>query len=315
MGLRKLVVGISGLCMLVKRRSTPAGLYVLMPSMGRGGSKHDDGASHEQDEHGHGADAREHEETAHEGRHEPHCPYLYVEGEFTGGAPVLKSIGKQVTNLREIGTSGGSEPQFSGRVVEMGSYISGDTETVDPHWVDVPTPEGCLAARVELPLRVTNLTFPSSERADLLIPDRWNHTNHLPAHLYGRVELEYTIHPEKPDLEVDSVRLSPNAQGVIEINFMNVRPIDAIGGKQYAHAAGRDVHHVNAYYSLLRPRRLWCDAQIKLGQVRIGKDVAGDSYVPDYTGCGRSSTAPAKMRHIDPYNCTLGGGCLPNEPC
>lgn len=289
MAFNTLVVEIAGLCMLVKRKSREAGLYVLMPKVS-------------------GAHA--------------HCAYV-ESSSTTSKVRTRKSIDDQIIDLRALSQSGSMEPTFAWRVVEMGRYQDKSaTIYVDEHWLDVGATEASLGARVALPLLCDGFEM-LGDPACLKVPNPVNGGTQI-AYLHGQAKVTFPVIPHLSGLEIAGITLVPDGDK-IELKFMNVPPGDA-DGSYWGHDEDDEVHHANAYYSLLFPRTEW-SAKKKLGKpVKVGKKVTGtkpgdttpppcsDAELPR-SGGASSTAAPGAVRHIDPYNCTLGGGCLPNEPC
>ena len=301
MAFTTLIVELGGLCMLVLRTKDEAtkGLYVLMP------------ASH------HGA---------------LHCPLFIAEEIHTESgkgelAHLEMNEKSDEVDLRFMAdhyepTEPGDPKVMLPPFVANVSRFYTSLRLVNPACLDAGAVHG-LGARVILPIPKTIEPVDENEFAEFYVPGQDLGAPTF-VKLHGQCRITYAVRgnigkPEIWNRRVKGVELKI-AQDPMKMHFVNTRPKDLKGGK-YGHGAGESWEHPQAYHDLLVR-----SSSAKGPPAIIARDVAGPEDKPDSTQCDKvkiSKWPPRKagddrpqVSFIDPFTCTLGGGCDdPNNPC
>ncbi len=281
MPLKRLRVELGGLCMLVPRQHDRKGLYVLMPRSAQ---------------HGH-----------------VHCPMVVcppsstVSGRLEFRQLQLEELSDEI-DLSDVAVHGEQKlPEFVARV----SSFHEPNLPVAIECLDGVSPRN-LAARVVLPIPTTPF-FASGSKAKLRTPKPSTPGDYNPTSDFaGLCTVIFDVKEDhKWNLRIKGIRLRPDQHDEIRITLLNIRPKD-LQGMLYEHVAGDTWEHPQAYHALLQgkvsstgPRPI------------IAETIAGPPDLPDHQDCGDisfGSPEGAGPRFIDPYTCTLGGGCPPGEP-
>ena len=291
-----LEVELGGLCMLVMRTNVPEaerGLYVLMPD-----NHHD--------------------------KENIHCP-LFVAGNLhtKSGKPEsenleLKEKSDEV-DLRFMASHASTPAGLPDFVANVSKFYA-TPKTVDPECFAGAKRIG-LAARVILPLPGA-IASVGPEPAAYWVPTRVTSPQPGPgfrtADLYGQCLVKYTVRSDIASIwnyQVKGVELRRDVD-TIKMYFVNGRPVD-LDGRRYKHSEGDAWEHPQAYHDLL------VDGSSKRGpRALIRMDVNGLPDESENEKCGAvdiktwppQRDGQVQIRFIDPYTCTLGGGCAPNDP-
>ena len=300
MPFRTLEVELGGLCMLVMRTNVPEaqkGLYVLMP------------------------DNHHHEK-------ERHCPLFVVEGKHTSnGKPKFEHLRLEEksdeVDLRFMAPHTPSPPGLPDFVANVSTFYGVDKRHVDSACFDGVKKAG-LAARIILPLPKSIVSL-GAEPALFWVPTKTATPGFRSADLYGQCRLTYAVRKDIDDFwktyQVKGVELKPEMRPdpdgpTIRMYFVNTRPKD-LNGARYTHAAGETWQHPQAYHDLL------VDGSSERGPRAILRgSYNGDSDEHKNEKCRDVAIAwwppvvrgQARAFFIDPYTCTLGGGCEENDP-
>ncbi len=290
---RTLYIQVGGLCMLVQRMDLER-LVVLMPS-------------HTRPNH-------------------LHCPYLHAAPGFTGGREVLKRV-EGVLDLGGLSTSGGRQ-DLDGVVLDA-SHATGGSP-VRGEYMENP-PAGALVTRIVLPLAAAEFQ-PLGEQAELHLHAG---SDHEVVYSYGRVGIRIDLDDALDALEIPrlGVRLLPDDNDSVELAFLNVRPKD-LGAPLERMAPNEHLHHVHGYFDLLdlkapapmvhSPPRLRTGVDKRLGDTVCDRGRYatlprwGASHpAGEHIGAQRDETGreDPHILSIDPYTCTVGGGCYPPGDC
>jgi hypothetical protein len=293
MALQTLTITFGGLCMLVQRTkpAAKAGLYVLMPNMTDG-----------------------HHSTGHD-----HCPIFVCATEYVvgGNGNVGFEHLKPGDTINLSALTSGTRRDI--REIADVSEMDGGRK-VDKDCLEATHPR--LAARVVLPLPPARKGIVGLGKAGKFKAPNAN--GNMASHkFHGMLAIEYTIeNPGAWDLKFKGTQLQPDADGHLEFALLNVRPKDLNVRHDYMHRARYPWTHPRAYHHLLT------DALGMDGPPAIIDETGGsETDTPDYTLCPdltKPSSWPVKMvpkktdfkvSFIDPFTCTLGGGCPPGESC
>ena len=286
MPFRKLTVELGGLCMLVIRKTGPVqgqGLYVLMP----------------------------------DGHHmeEQHCPLFVAESKHTASGDIefarleLDEASDEV-DLRFMAPHATKPTGMPAFVANVSNFYK----------VPRSVRAGCLAggkehglaARIILPLP-EKITGVGINPAKFFVPTATTGT-FTPATLNGQCEITYDVRDVSGiwNNRVKGVELRPDSADTIKMYFVNARPKD-LSGASYEHQEGEPWQHPQAYHDLLD------NGDSRRGPRAIfGKSVQGEDDKPkkeDCRGINIPVWPPKSEKFIDPYTCTLGGGCPPGESC
>lgn len=286
MPFKKLIVELGGLCLLVIRKTGPVedqGLYVLMP----------------------------------DGHHmnEQHCPLFVAESKHSASGAIeftrleldeesdqvdLRFMADHATRPTALPTFVANVSNFYkvSRSVRTACFVGGK--------------EHGLGARIILPLP-EKITQVGTDAAEFFVPTATTGT-FRPATLAGQCEITYAVRDVSGiwNNRVKGVELKPDSADTIKMYFVNARPKD-LRGTSYAHQEGEPWQHPQAYHDLL-----YNGDSMRGPRAIFGKSVAGEDDKPKKEDCrGISILAwpPEKLKFIDPYTCTLGGGCPPGESC
>lgn len=282
----KLIVELGGLCMLVTRTaSARPGLYVLMPRA-----------------HGPGA---------------MHCPFFVCAAMYSasGNRPQVRHLKMEHENdevdLTSV-TNGIHGTAVLPRFVANVSKFYSPQISVDKNALDEPIHPG-LAARIRLPIPATDIIGSGTE-ADFMLPTGAT-GNFVIANprLRGRCLIEYEIHSSSTwNRQIKGAKLKA-VDDVIRISFLNIRVKD-LEAEIYQHDAGDTWDHQQAYHGLLEGKTSATGPR-PLFAISVG----GPEDKPDSRDCDDIDIDewPSRSggRFIDPYTCTLGGGCPPGESC
>lgn len=267
--LKQLDVIVGGLCMLVQSDVDPVGLFVLMP--------------------------------AHQ--HEPHCPLLVVEGTYTEDhqTHIVTLDGKPPIDLRPYSTNVRKRP-LRRDYLRISSFVN-PPRAVEGKWL-TETPNGVLAARVELPLNAYEDISAFPETGMFKTP---NKPYNVPAVGRTLFSIGVTV-PYITRIELAGLTLIPS-NGRITLSVFNIRGKD-FPNKKYKHSSGHPVHHAQAYYRLLKGWQVGEDGP----EIKVGADQDGiDDDLPPVNCSQVKPTGAPRIEYIDPYNCTIGVGCAPNQ--
>jgi hypothetical protein len=232
--------------------------------------------------------------------HMRHCAMLEVPAEHDPtGKHMLYSLQGQEIDLFGL-RSGGTKQKRLEYVADVSKY-AGEVP-VAKKWFD-GTPKGILSARVRLPLGL-EVKYNEDEPALLRVDDVGDFTT------YGQAHVTIDLGTSQPDLPMPCIvkePLTPNAKGEIHVRVLNVQIAELYdhSGKKSKHKENDPLPHLDTYYKLLVPHP-------KSPKMRAGKNV-GDE-VKHYKDCD-CDELPLELRddkairNVDPYNCTLGGGC------
>lgn len=314
---KTLYVQVGGLCMIVPERN-PERLSLLMPTFNH--------------------------------PNHLHCPYLHVSREYgrrlrsvtpgadstqgTGagkdpnaGVGILASLSGRMLDLSGIGSGGDVQP-LPDFVLDVSATAGPAPVPVDPRWLTTNTASGPLASRVRLPLSAKDIENLGG-RADLEVHYRDGRC--WPISTCGRVGIEIAVDGAPPTLPIQEldIELVPDENDAVELAILNVRPKD-LSGRRPGHRKGQHAHHLAAYYHLLEPRARWSTGMEEPPMIHVARDVDGPADTPGDSPCatGRYFPLPRwsggpdqgpvvygeSLLFIDPFNCTVGGGC-PSGDC
>lgn len=291
---KTLYVQVGGLCMIVQE-DNPARLSLLLPTFNH--------------------------------PNHLHCPYLIVSREYAGRDELVSLSGRSL-DLSVLGSGGRVQPLPSA-VLHVTRTARPDPVQVDPHWLSDARPSGALAARVRLPLSAEPIHALGSP-ADLEV----HHANgaHEQVRVHGRVGIEIAVDGGASSLPLRDLglELKPDANGAIELGILNVRPKD-LTGRKLKHRRGEHAHHLAAYYRLLYPRNRWSVDLERPPMIHAATDVEGRDDTPGDVPCAQGRYHPLPrwsggpqvepethdegVLFIDPFNCTVGGGCPTPDAC
>jgi hypothetical protein len=184
--------------------------------------------------------------------------------------------------------------------------------SVDKDALDEETHPG-LAARIRLPIPTREITGSGMEAQFMLPTGATGNFVLADPKLRGRCVIEYDIHPSSSwNRQIKGARLK-EVDGAIHIAFLNIRVKD-VEAEIYQHEAGDTWDHQQAYHGLLEGKTSATGPR-PLFAISIG----GPEDKPDSRECKDLDIdvwpSRSGSRFIDPYTCTLGGGCPPGESC
>ena len=283
--LKQIYVQVGGLCMITEFENQ---LRILMPAANHDGMRH--------------------------------CPYLHVPQEFDGGG-AMKPLGTtwstRVLDLSGLKANGTSQPfKGLGLVVEA-SALNNDSKVQERFLKRRPNKTDLLA-RVHLPL-ASQPFVGLGEKADLTCKGS---SGEVPLSGYGRIGILIQVTEDIDVLEIPMLNLSITPiDNRVEITLLNIRPKDW-GKEDETIKAGDYLQHLDSYFHMLD--------QNKLCSIHSGKAHGKVPSRPGDTSCDeigykdfprwpvptviRGQPQPIQIQGIDPYNCTVGGGC-PNGAC
>jgi hypothetical protein len=282
---KKLVVELGGLCMLVIRKTGPEdqrGLYVLMP----------------------------------DGHHmqEQHCPLFVAESKHTASGKVEferleHDEQSDEVDLRFMAPHSANPTRLPTFVANVSRFYKVERK-VNANCFAGGKQHG-LGARIILPLPAT-ITQVGNEPAVFFVPTSTTGTFKREL-LAGQCEITYDVQLSRDwNNRVKGVELKPDGADTIKMYFVNARPKD-LSGASYEHQEGEPWQHPQSYHDLLEK-----GDSMKGPRAIFGKDQQGDEDKPKKEDCRSIRIAvwpPEIMKFIDPYTCTLGGGCPPGESC
>lgn len=276
-----LEIVVGGLCMFVQRKEAGSeGLYVLMPIMPM-------------------ADAA-------------HVPLLYHKS--TAGKATWLSLNGRVTSLRHLKAKKPTTTTFGSEFAAVSTYAGGKRvrracmAIVD---ADDPVPSPLLAARLDLPPggTIQAIGWPAEVQVDY-------GTGTKKQDLYGVATITYSQVDAK-EVSIAGTTFSPDAAGHLQLRVGNVAlpdigdvpTMDDPPGPPAKPQVGRIVEHFPAYYSLLAGCGSTHHGTTKCGPDLVVRKSRGEGSGPK--GQGKAS---GTAFFIDPYKCTLGWGCDPDDP-
>jgi hypothetical protein len=128
-------------------------------------------------------------------------------------------------------------------------------------------------------------------------------------HVNGRAELHFET--KGASLQVGNVTLTPDADGAYHIEFINTPMSHLNFGKKMDHPAGQRLDHIQSYFSLLdNPRDR---PTFTVTYPFKGPPAPSDLPCPGLPAEFVPSPSPLGALYIDPYNCTVGIGCPPDD--
>jgi hypothetical protein len=291
---KKLVVELGGLCMLVIRKNVQngerKGLYVLMPD-------------------------------AHHGT-EVHCPLFVAEAQHSVSDDIefkrLKLEEKadeiDLTFMADHAVNSAALPTF---VANVSKFYK------QPRYVDSACYEGDkhhgLAARIVLPLPEKIKMLPDASPAVFFVPGSTT-GSFQKVGLAGQCCIEYTVHADidsKWNGQIKGKGLRPDGSDTIRMHFVNARPKDYLGGR-YQHFEGEPWNHPQAYHDLLLAASSLTGPRAIIGEDSSGqidkakKEDCGDIKIPNWPPIRKGKV---EIEFIDPFTCTLGGGCPSENDC
>ncbi len=273
-------VEVGGLCLLVRRTRSAEGLWILMPKF----------HTH------HSPDPRS-----------LHCALLVTSpaNNSAGGRKVVPLKGKDL-DLTAYAPNNSATP------------ILPDGFAPISRWTNRPVVNECfdtdlsqlLEARVRLPhaKAVVPLDPPANLRRD----------GGSELHLNGRGSIEVEMDGEPKPVNIAGEILEPDAQGQISIALLNIPFSHFDHSGNIRHPEDEEMTHIQSYYPLVG---------LPSGPtLRAARPVTGGEE-PAYKPCPTmpvvvkseskstlNTDGPLRIMYVDPYNCTVGAACPPDEP-
>jgi hypothetical protein len=289
--LEHLWVQVAGLCMIVQHDKR---VYVLMPSM----NHHD----------------------------HVHCTFLHVSKRFTAKDTLL-GISRKAIELPL--TSNGVEQPME-HVLEVSKET--DQSPVKVNGLAANPVFGDLDARVSLPLATE--PFRALGETAILTLRYSDGTPEKQVTSHGRIGVKIDLDDGPDELKIPGtgITLVPDAGGNVEITILNVRPKD-LGRPPELKEPDEHLHHIDSYWALLdlkkKPPMVHAPMSGIPGEPKIPGDMKcseakyvefprwgaefPDGELMEVLSSGGSGPF-FSMMSIDPYNCTVGGGC-PTGDC
>jgi hypothetical protein len=281
MPITTLKIRFGGICMLWQV-AAEGKLHVLMPLMEHDGSDHDD---------------------------MKHCAMLVCDPKYSSAnpsKPPVEQLGGRTIDLSAIGNPGTTHSMSD--FANIARYANpGAPLNVDPRCLRDPLPD-FMACRITLPLPLTLGALPKAALFE--VPGSAS-----PVRLFGQAEATFAV-TDPTKLAQFSTPLQGDASGTLEVGILNIRVKDLNDPKEYKHFKNEPWEHQQSYYWLLDG---WGDERRVGRPAIVAEDIGGDRYKPN----GRDNECrkakpdewPPPNKFVDPYTCTLGGGCPPGENC
>ena len=280
MAITKLKIRFGGICMLWQVAATKK-LHVLMPKMQHDGSDTD---------------------------HMKHCPMMVCNQKYSSNRPSkppVEHLGGKVVDLSGIGRPGGMQSMKNFARISRYANPGGAPLMVARDCVSGPLPD-FMSCRITLPLPQTLAALPGS--AEFEVPGQLATVD-----LFGEAEATFNVEDPTPFQSQFSTPLKGDTTDTLEIGIVNVRVKDLNNPREYKHFKDEPWEHQQSYYWLIDG---W-GADRRVGRPAIlARDVGAVRNKHEHHGhdCIKADPNewPPPNKFVDPFTCTLGGGCDPD---
>lgn len=281
-----LYIQVGGLCLVVQQPSRKR-LYVLLPDLEQGSDQ-------------------------------THCCFLHVSAAYSDRNR-LERIRDQSIDLSTLAVKKPDVRSFTNVALPV-SKLAG-RRALATYLDDPIDAAGPLGARIVLPLPSDRFQPLGKRAAITVFPKNQPQGTYV---AYGRLGIRYDLVRPVASLTVPGVNvpLKADSHGAVELALLNIRPQD-LGEKPERVGRRTVLHHHSAYYELLgvtnpldQPTHVSSPDDQEGDPPRKGMSCAEVTFKPfprwgvDFPN-GEYALSPTEEKGIEPYNCTVGGGCAP----